>query len=107
MYLIVDVTLEKEKKQIEEMLEIKDENKTNENKLKKLMSEYKNSCKRWTQSKDCAKIAPMGPNAVYFANNALYVHKADRTISAETISFETMHYQILSDVITGMRKMKH
>ena len=107
MYLIVDVTLEEEKEKIEEMLETKDRNETDENKLIKLLSGYKDSCKRWTQSKDCAKIAPMGPNAVYFVNNALYVHKADRTISAETISFETMHYQILSDVITGMHKMKH
>ena len=107
MYLIVDVTLKEEKKQIEELLKLKKESKTEDPELKKLMSVYKDSCKRWTHSKDCAIIAPMGPNAVYFANNALYVHKADRTISTEIISFETMHYQILSDVITGMCKTKH
>ena len=70
-------------------------------KLAEAMKIYKDKWTMWVTTPDWAKIAPMGANAVYFSNNASYVHQAGRTLSNETVGFETAHYQILSEVITG------
>ena len=70
-------------------------------KLAEAMKIYKDKWTMWVTTPDWAKIAPMGANAVYFSNNASYVHQAGRTLSNETVGFEVAHYQILSEVITG------
>lgn len=51
------------------------------------------------------EIAPMGQNAVYFSNNASYIH-GKRNQSAQKKMFDDVYYVILSDVVTGKMSNK-
>ena len=94
-------TLEEGKNSGEEIKNKEEELKRVNTSLAKEMTIYKDKWKIWVTTPDWAKIAPMGASAVYFWNNASYVHQAGRTLSTETVGFDYSHYQILSEVITG------
>ena len=98
-------TLEEGRNSGEEIKNKEEELKRVNTSLAKEMTIYKDKWKMWVTTPDWAKIAPMGASAVYFWNNASYVHQAGRTLSTETVGFDYSHYQILSEVITGKYKL--